>query len=116
MNLIHVETDEYNPILREIFSEYLEWVLSMCEKEFDVSYNIRELVKEAVERSIKGIKEYLPPEGCLILCKDETQIIGTASMRKIGDNIGEIKRMYVHPLYRGKGIGRALLERLIKEA
>ena len=37
-------------------------------------------------------------------------------MRKIGDNIGEIKRMYVQPLYRGKGIARALLERLIKEA
>ena len=51
MNFIQVETNEYNPFLIEIFSEYLEWVLLMCEKEFNVSYNVKELVKEAVERS-----------------------------------------------------------------
>ncbi len=116
MNFIHVETDEYYPFLIEIFSEYLEWVLSMCEKEFNVRYNVKELVKEAVERSIEEIDKYFPPEGRLILCTDETRIVATASMRKIGDNIGEIKRMYVQSLYRGKGIARELLERLIKEA
>ena len=116
MNFIQVETNEYNPFLIEIFSEYLEWVLSMCEKEFNVSYNVKELVKEAVERSIEEIGKYFPPKGRLILCTDETRIIATAFMRKLGDNIGEIKRMYVQPLYRGKGIARELLERLIKEA
>jgi len=37
-------------------------------------------------------------------------------MRKIGEKIGEIKRMYVRPVFRGRGIGRTLLEKLINGA
>ena len=37
-------------------------------------------------------------------------------MRKIREKIGEIKRMYVRPVFRGKGIGRTLLEKLINNA
>ena len=37
-------------------------------------------------------------------------------MKKLREDIGEIKRMYVRPQFRGKGLGRALLETLITEA
>ena len=37
-------------------------------------------------------------------------------MRKIREDIGEVKRMYVRPAFRGQGIGRALLDALIQEA
>ena len=116
LNFIQVENDKYNPFLIEIFSEYLEWVLLMCEKEFNVIYNIKQLVKEAVERSMEELDKYFPPEGRLIVCTDETRIVATVSMRKIGDKTAEIKRMYVQSLYRRKGIAKALLKRLIEEA
>jgi len=115
LNIIQVENDEYKADLRDLFSEYLEWVLLMCEKEFNVNLNVKELVKDAVNRSIEELNKYFPPKGRLFLCKYQTQIAGTASMRYIGNKIGEIKRMYVRPQYRGKGIGRSLLEILIKE-
>jgi len=37
-------------------------------------------------------------------------------MRRIRKDIGEVKRMYVRPEFRRRGIGRALLEGLIAEA
>jgi GNAT superfamily N-acetyltransferase len=37
-------------------------------------------------------------------------------MRRIRPDMGEIKRMYIRPEFRGMGIGRALLEGLIAEA
>ncbi len=116
MNIIQVENDEYNTNLRDLFSEYLEWVLKMCEREFNITLNIKEMVNDAVNHSIEGLNRYLPPEGHLFLCKYDNHIVGTASMRNNGDKIGEIKRMYVLPEYRGMGIGRTLFERLIKEA
>lgn len=39
-----------------------------------------------------------------------------ALVRELGPNVGELKRMYVAPEMRGKGIGHALLERLEAEA
>ncbi len=115
MNIIQVENDEYISDLRDLFSDYLEWVLLMCEKEFNLNLNIKEMVNDVVNRSIDDLYKYLPPRGCLFICKYQNQIAGTASMRHIGNDIAEIKRMYVRPQYRGKGIGRSLLQRLIKE-
>ena len=39
-----------------------------------------------------------------------------AQIRELGARVGEIKRMYVAPSTRGKGIGRALLDRVEVEA
>jgi len=116
LEIIKIENYDYNSVLRELFSEYLEWVLSKCEEEFNVNYDIKSIVTTAVNNSIEELHKFFPPTGCLFLCKTENEIVGTACMRKIGEKIGEIKRMYVRPVFRGKGIGRTLLEKLIGEA
>ncbi len=37
-------------------------------------------------------------------------------MRKLNEETGELKRMYVRPAYRGQGAGRALVHALLAEA
>jgi GNAT superfamily N-acetyltransferase len=44
------------------------------------------------------------------------EVVGLACTKRIREDIGEIKRMYVRPEFRRRGIGRALLEVLIAEA
>ena len=63
MDIIQIKTNEYNSVLRELFSEYLEWVLLKCEEEFKVSYDIKEIVMEAVDRSIEELNKFFPPTG-----------------------------------------------------
>ena len=116
MEIIQIKNNNYNPILKELFTEYLEWVLSKCEEEFNVNYDIKNFAAVAVNSSLEELYKFFPPSGCLLLCKNENEIVGTACMRKIGEKIGEIKRMYVRPIFRGEGIGRNLLEKLISEA
>lgn len=115
-DIIQVKNELYNSVLEELFTEYLEWVLEKCEEEFNVKYDINEIVNEAINNSIGKLQEFLPPSGSLYLCKDENNFVGTACIKKIGDKIGEIKRMYVKPVFRGKGLGRILLNKLIEDA
>ncbi len=62
------------------------------------------------------LHEFIPPSGRLLLGKYEAKIAGCICLRKIGEDVGEIKRMYVRPEFRRKGIGRSLLEAIINEA
>lgn len=59
---------------------------------------------------------YSSPQGRLLLARLGNDPAGTVAFRPIDQRSCEAKRLYVRPEYRGKGIGRALLEELIKQA
>ena len=49
--------------------------------------------------------KYVPPEGCILLAWDELDCVGCAGLRPLSDDVCEMKRLYVKPLYRGTGLG-----------
>jgi GNAT superfamily N-acetyltransferase len=98
--------------VRELFWEYLEWANSRLNEEFGIDLEIRTMH----EHSMADLEMFLPPTGCLLLAFEGDQLAGIACMRKIKEDIAEIKRMYVRSAFRGRGIGRQLLECLIEDA
>lgn len=55
--------------------------------------------------------DYLPPNGCLLLARDETgQIIGCGMLKRLDPETGELKRVFVVEAARGTGTGRRLIE------
>ena len=48
--------------------------------------------------------------------KVDDQIAGTISMRKIREDSGEIKRMFVRPNFRGRKLGNLMIEEVIEVA
>jgi ribosomal protein S18 acetylase RimI-like enzyme len=61
-------------------------------------------------------KQYNHPEGGLLLAQDGTNAVGCAGVRKLDNQIAELKRMYVQNAYRGYQIGLRLLEQSIELA
>src|ERR1700687_5402525 len=59
---------------------------------------------------------YEPPGGGLWVARQDGLAVGCVALHTLGPNIGEIKRMYVEPAHRGRGVGHALLARAIEEA
>ena len=59
---------------------------------------------------------YVPPRGALWLARAGDEAVGCVALRPLPGSVGEVKRMYVAPEWRGRGVGRALLETLIERA
>lgn len=62
------------------------------------------------------IHEVAPGRGVFLVAYDENTPIGCGAVRRIETGVAELKRMYVSPAMRGRGIGRALLTALETEA
>ena len=99
--LTEVTTTREIQVVRELINEYA------------VSIGI-DLTFQNFEQELIHIADiYTPPEGALLLAKQDGIPAGCVGLRKMEDRRCEMKRLYVRPKFRGKGLGKALCSRII---
>ena len=104
MDLIEAHHAEHLATIRELFVEYANSIgVDLCFQGFE---------SELAE--LPG--RYAPPDGRLLLALDGDIATGCIALRKIGDEVCEMKRLYVRPAFRGKGLGRTLANEIIAAA
>jgi putative acetyltransferase len=104
MKLILATSESDIKEARTLLEEYAAWLgISLCFQNFD-----RELA------ALPG--EYAPPDGRLLLAFEDDEVAGCIALRKIRATTCEMKRLFLRPEFRGRGLGRVLVERIIEEA
>lgn len=92
------------PRLDALFREYAASLgFSLCFQGFD-----RELTDLAAR--------YGPPRGVALIAADASGDAGCIALKDLEGGVCEMKRLYVRPGHRGRGLGRTLAQRLIAEA
>jgi carbonic anhydrase len=103
-NLVQVESAAQVEEARALFLEYADWLgLNLCFQNF--AGELAEL-----------LGKYAAPEGRLLLAMEDGRLAGCVALRKLDAERCEMKRLYVRPEWRGRGLGRLLTETIIEEA
>jgi GNAT superfamily N-acetyltransferase len=87
-----------------LIRKYLDWI------EVDLCF---QHVEEEMERFPEKYKE---PDGAFFVAMDGERAVGCVGLKKIGDRICEMKRLFVLDDYKGRGIGKKLVEAILREA
>jgi GNAT superfamily N-acetyltransferase len=56
--------------------------------------------------------EMVPPYGAFVVLYSDGEAVAGGGLRRLDDDVAEIKRMFVTPSARGRGLGRRVLEEL----
>ena len=72
---------------------------------------------QSFEQELAGLPgDYAPPQGRLLLARSGGDLAGCVALHPLEPGVGEMKRLYVRPALRGRGIGKALLNTVLAEA
>lgn len=55
---------------------------------------------------------FQPPDGTFLVAFEDSAPIACGGVGRLDETTGELRRMYVLPAHRGRGLGRAILEEL----
>ncbi|MCL5316641.1 MAG: GNAT family N-acetyltransferase [Thaumarchaeota archaeon] len=102
LRIIQADSEEFVSKVRELMNEYSD----------AMGFRFRDFEKEIAD--LPG--EYAPPEGRLLLALEDDKAAGCVALRKLTDDVSEMRRLYVRPEFRGKRIGRQLAITAVDQA
>jgi ribosomal protein S18 acetylase RimI-like enzyme len=103
VQIIEAESSETIEAARVLFQEYASTL------DFDLSF-------QHFDHEMRTFPvQYSSPSGCLLVAYEDESPTGCVGLRKLDEDICEMKRLYVRPRFRGRGIGRALVINVINK-
>jgi GNAT superfamily N-acetyltransferase len=107
-----VESDVDRQQAAVLIREYLEWLNEYIHRHYNLDFDIEAMLKS----DLSNREKFYPPTGRFYLTYYKGDIAGVGCLKKLEEGVGEVQRMYVLPDFRGKGVGRAIVNQLIDEA
>lgn len=102
--------DHINEI-KVLFDEYTQMLVSL-DPSFQLYLDIQHYSEEVDNLRAK----YSPPDGRLYHLRVDSESAGCVALRKLDEDRCELKRLYVRPVFRGRGLSRLLIERILSDA
>ena len=103
VELVPVQTPELVAIARRLFREYADAI------GVDLEY-------QGFSAELAALPSPYAPHGVLLVAQVNGDAAGCVALRRLSDNNGEMKRLYVRPAFRGLGLAKRLVAAVILAA
>lgn len=96
-----ISVDVHGPVARACLESYFDELAARFPEGFERDTD-----------SAAALDDYTPPAGAFLVAQISGEPVGCGALRPSAPGIGEIKRMWVSPRVRGRGVARKLLAAL----
>jgi GNAT superfamily N-acetyltransferase len=106
---------DVSAVVDPLFREYGEWVAEHLEQDVGITFTEADLARHH-DAFRAELPRLLGSRGRLLVARLDDDPVGVGTLKPVDDATAEIKRMYVRPAAQGRGVGRAILARLVQDA
>lgn len=105
----------HHGIFIQLNVDLLTWIAEQFRARYqlDALAIVGQTISAYVDARLDDFTRIHPPDGVVYLHEVDGVIAGMGALRNLGATVGEIKRMYIRPQYRGRGSGTQLLAQLL---
>ena len=105
----------HRQIFTDLSEEYFSWMADELQNNYgiDVFSMLRITLRDYVKNNVDEFASFVLSDGVFYLLQVKEEIVGMGAIHKLKQETGEIKRMYIKPEYRGKGLGKEMLQQLL---
>jgi GNAT superfamily N-acetyltransferase len=101
---------EHFDAVRQLFREYINFLYGLPNMRIHVDMEGPDAELAELEKG-----RYAPPDGAILLAMHNGEFIGAVALRKLTDEVCEMKRLYVRPQGRGASVGLQLAQQIIQQ-
>jgi GNAT superfamily N-acetyltransferase len=114
---LHFDPNVHTDAFRQMYIEWLADQMDELKEGYGVDFFTitGRKVEEIVDANMNKYSSLKPPNGILIILEVDDAVAGMVALMKLNEGRGYINLMYNRTEYRGKGLGKQLLLRLIEE-
>lgn len=115
--IVPFDSDAHKKVFVQMNVEYVTWISDQLKENYRVDpfSVLGQTIPEYVNDNLELFTSLRPPDGVLYMLEVEGEVAGMGALKKLDDEVGEIKRMYNRPHTRGRGYGRMMLNRLLED-
>ena len=117
VELIHFDVNEHKEDFLLLNYETNKWHFDQFIENYQIDPQqiVGKTPMEMAEGNLETYRDMKPSKGIFYLAYVDGEVAGMGAVRKIDDSLGEIKRMWNRPQFRGKGLGRTIVSSLLEK-
>jgi GNAT superfamily N-acetyltransferase len=117
IEIIPAQTGDSLEHMITLSQEYVTWMLGEVRTRYpdlDAQEFSSKRTYDDIRKKFPG--EHVPPDGCLLIARNDGQVSGCIALARLSGDIAEMRTLYVRPSFRGTGAGKKLVETLLDQA
>lgn len=113
IEIVSATSAEHFANFQELVDEFRAWDIKMASK---LGLNAETILSFIYDKPAAELAAGHAPNSVVYLARCDRRIAGCGALKRLSKKEAELTRVYVRPEFRGKGVGRAIVEAIILRA